>query len=129
MKRSTREWIEKAEADFVSARREYRARVQPNFDAACFFAQQCVEKYLKARLVEAGVSFPKTHDLEMVLDLVLPTEPLWEAFRPILSDLTAFAAAFRYPGESATREMARTAIRNAAGVREHIRRGMGLRSC
>lgn len=54
MKPAVREWIEKAEADFISAGREYRARKQPNFDAACFFAQQCVEKYLKARLVQAG---------------------------------------------------------------------------
>ena len=50
MKATTREWIEKAEADFLSATREYRARNRPNFDAACFFAQQCVEKYLKGRL-------------------------------------------------------------------------------
>ena len=50
MKASALEWIEKAEADFISAGREYRARKQPNHDAACFFAQQCVEKYLKALL-------------------------------------------------------------------------------
>lgn len=49
MKATTREWIEKAEADFVSAGREYRARHRPNFDAACFFSQQCIEKYLKGR--------------------------------------------------------------------------------
>jgi hypothetical protein len=36
MKLATREWIEKAEADFISAGREYRARKKPNFDAACF---------------------------------------------------------------------------------------------
>jgi len=126
MKASTREWIEKAEADFVSAGREYRARKRPNFDAACFFAQQCIEKYLKARLVAAGVAFPKTHDLEALLDLTLPLEPLWEAFRSRLSDLTSSAVAFRYPGESATRDMARVAMKNAKHVREHIRRSMGL---
>lgn len=54
MKATAREWIEKAEADFLSASREYRARKKPNFDAACFFAQQCIEKYLKGRLAEAG---------------------------------------------------------------------------
>lgn len=54
MKATAREWIEKAEADFVSAGREYRARNRPNFDAACFFAQQCIDKYLKGRLAEAG---------------------------------------------------------------------------
>jgi HEPN domain-containing protein len=126
MKPSAREWIEKAEADFVSAGRECRARNRPNFDATCFFAQQCIEKYLKARLVDAGIVFPKTHDLEALLDLILPAAPLWNAFRPTLSDLTSFAAAFRYPGESATREMARTALQNAKRIREQIRRDIGL---
>jgi len=127
MKANTREWIEKAEADFVSAGREYRARKQPNFDAACFFAQQCVEKYLKARLVEANLIFPKTHDLEALLDRVLSVEPLWEAFRSKLGNLTSFAITFRYPGESATRDMARTAVKDAARIREQLRRDMGLR--
>ena len=39
--------------DFKSAGREMRARKDPNYDAACFFVQQCVEKHLKARLQEA----------------------------------------------------------------------------
>ena len=43
MKLSTREWIAKADADFTSAGRESRARKMPNFDAACFFGQQCVD--------------------------------------------------------------------------------------
>ncbi len=127
MKASALEWIEKAEADFISAGREYRARKQPNHDAACFFAQQCVEKYLKARLVEAGVAFPKTHDLEALLDLVLPIEPLWDAFRSPFGDLTSFAVAFRYPGDSATREMAKTAVRNATRIRKQMRHDVGLR--
>lgn len=127
MKTSTLEWIEKAEADFVSAGRECRARNRPNFDATCFFAQQCVEKLLKARLIEAGTAFPKTHDLEVLLDLVLAAEPLWEALRPTLTDLTTYAAALRYPGESATREMAQTALGNAKRIRAQLRRDMGLR--
>jgi len=59
MKATAREWIEKAEADFFSAGREYRARKRPNLDAACFFAQQCIEKYLKGRLADAGRPIPK----------------------------------------------------------------------
>jgi hypothetical protein len=35
------EWIRKAEADFATAQREYRARRDPNYDDACFHAQQC----------------------------------------------------------------------------------------
>ena len=46
----TQEWVEKAEEDFRVATREYRARKHPAYNAACFHAQQCAEKYLKARL-------------------------------------------------------------------------------
>ncbi len=122
MKASSREWIDKAEADFVSAGREYRARKRPNFDAACFFAQQCIEKYLKARLVEAGIRFPKTHDL------ALPVEPLWDALRPTLNELTSYATAFRYPGESASRQIAGAAYGHVKRIRARIREDMGLRA-
>ncbi len=61
MKPATREWVGKAEADFLSAYREYRARHRPNFDATCFFTQHCIEKYLKARLIEAGKPTPRTY--------------------------------------------------------------------
>jgi len=59
----TREWVSKAEGDFATAERELRARKQPNLDAACFHAQQCAEKYLKAFLQEKGIPFGKTHNL------------------------------------------------------------------
>ena len=50
MKPITQEWIDKAEGDWATLMREYRARKNPNYDAVCFHAQQCAEKYLKARL-------------------------------------------------------------------------------
>ncbi len=37
-------------------------------DTVCFHAQQCVEKYLKAVLVSEAIDFPKTHDLEELMD-------------------------------------------------------------
>ena len=46
MKTLTREWVKKAEGDFNTLLREVRARKAPNYDAACFHAQQCVEKSL-----------------------------------------------------------------------------------
>ena len=127
MKAGTREWVEKAEADFATAGRELRARRQPNYDAACFHAQQCAEKYLKATLVEVNIRFTKTHDLVRLLDLILPREHLWELFRPLLIELNRFAVAFRYPGESATREMAKTAVSDAKAIRQRIRESLGFR--
>jgi HEPN domain-containing protein len=57
MKPLTLEWVAKAENDFATALRESRVRKNPNYDAVCFHAQQCAEKYLKARLQEAGIAF------------------------------------------------------------------------
>ena len=114
MKDITREWIEKAEGDFSSAMRELRARKNPNYDSACFHAQQCAEKYLKARLQHEGIPFAKTHDLPVLLDLLLPIEPLWEGLRQQLAALTDFAVDFRYPGESAEKKDALPPRRQAA---------------
>src|SRR5262245_61301153 len=100
MKPLTREWIDKAEGDFATTRREIRVRKAPNYDAVCFHAQQCVEKYLKARLQEAEIPFGRTHDLAALLNLLLPLEPSWEPLRLSLRTLTTFAVGVRYPGES-----------------------------
>lgn len=51
----TLEWIDKAEGDFATAGREIRVRKLPNYDAVCYHAQQCAEKYLKALLQEANI--------------------------------------------------------------------------
>ena len=94
MKPHTTEWIQKAEADYISALREYRARKQPNHDAACFFAQQCVEKCAKACLQEHTIQFPKTHDLVKLLDMV-PSSITLGALRESMAMLSAYAIEFR----------------------------------
>ena len=58
MKPLSFEWIEKAEGDFVTTQRELKARRFPNYDAACFHAQQMAEKYLKAFLQETYICDP-----------------------------------------------------------------------
>lgn len=50
MKPITREWIDKAEADFRIAARELRVRKEPSYDGVCFHTPQCAEQYLKAVL-------------------------------------------------------------------------------
>ena len=96
----------------------YRARKQPNNDAACFHAQQCAEKYLKARLEEAGLAIPKTHNLYALLTSILPLEPSWSVLATDLNLLSTFAVAYRYPGILATRIDARDAIKRRRNVRE-----------
>lgn len=105
------EWIKKAEGDYNTALRENRARKDPNLDAACFHAQQCIEKYFKAFLQKKMVYFPKTHDLNVLLDLIIPFKPLWEVYRNDLKLLSGYAVEVRYPGEAALKEDAKECIR------------------
>src|SRR2546428_224026 len=56
MKPLTREWVEKAEEDFRVARREQGAKPAA-YNAVCFHAQQCVEKYLELLQRKGRVSY------------------------------------------------------------------------
>ena len=127
MKHETREWVEKAEADYATCLREWEVRKNPNYDAVCFHAQQFVEKYLKARLVEAGVIPPKTHDLEILLKLCFPLEPLWQPFMDGFKELSVYSVLFRYPGEKATRSEAKIAAEYCKKVRKTLRQGLRLK--
>lgn len=127
MKLRTREWVTKAENDFTVATQILRRRKDIVPDAASFFCQQCVEKYLKARLVEAGIGFPRTHDLLLLLNLCLPIEPLWSAYATVVDDLSDFAVDFRYPGHSATLSEAKQALKNCRSIRTEVRRSLGLK--
>ena len=126
MKPLTAEWVRKAEGDFAILERESRARKNPSYDGACFHAQQCAEKYLKARLCEAGAHFGKVHDLPALLDQVLTLEPLWEAHRANLAYLSDFAVHFRYPGESADRATALRARALCRSFRKAARQSLRL---
>lgn len=128
MKPLTAEWVAKAEADFATAQRESRVRKNPNYDGICFHYQQCAEKYLKARLCEAGISFGKSHDLVVLLEQVLKVEPDWKIFWEDLAYLSDFAVAFRYPGESADKKAAVEAKRLCSFFRKIARNALRLRT-
>lgn len=116
----TLEWVTKAEGDLATARRELRARTAPNYDAACFHAQQCAEKYLKALLQETSIPFGKTHNLSVLLDLLKDQHPGLELLRPTLAILGAYAVEYRYPGESADKEVARQAVKMAEEIKQVV---------
>lgn len=128
MKPITAEWVAKAEGDFAMMERESGVQENPNYDGICFHAQQCAEKYLKARLCEADISFSKIHDLVALLEQALDTEPKWETLREDLAYLSDFAVTFRYPGESADRESALDAQRRCRLFRNEARNALGLKT-
>lgn len=126
LKPLVKEWVEKAEGDYATAQRELRVRKNPNYDAVCFHAQQCAEKYLKALLQDAGIRSGKTHNLPVLLNLIVVKKPLLESIRPTVILLNEYAVEFRYPGESADKPMAREAMKSSRELRITLRAALGL---
>jgi HEPN domain-containing protein len=117
-----RDWVEKAEADLEAAELDLTARGDSLLADACFHAQQCAEKYLKALLVLERVSFPKTHDVSEILNLVPPTVGL-KLRKSLVVELSPYAVEVRYPGnwEPIARAEAEAAVEAAKKVREAVR--------
>ncbi len=126
MKPSSREWVDKAESDYSLAVALSRRRKVVFPDQQCFHCQQSAEKYLKARLEEASILSPKTHDLKRLLLLLMPVEPLWSALSNACASLSDFAVEFRYPGDTATLKQAKEALRDAKAIRLQVRQALGL---
>jgi HEPN domain-containing protein len=125
MKRLTEEWIMKAEGDLTVVDSQMR-ETRPVADVVCFLCQQCVEKYLKAWLTEQDISFPRTHDLEALAKLSLPSMPELAAHLHDLRYLTTFAVEVRYPGLSAQTSDAERSARTAHAIRALVRAKLGL---
>lgn len=118
-------WVERAEEDFVLARTALR-RKQPLAYGACFHAQQCAEKYMKALLISKGADFPKTHDLLLLNNLCSSNGILLEIDAKHLNTLSDYAVRTRYPGEDPTAEDAKEAIELTKLVRNFARKFLGL---
>jgi len=127
MKPTTREWVRKAENDFQAATQLLRRRKDVVPDAVCFLCQQCVEKYLKARMLEAGIAFARTHDLLQLLNACVQVEPLWSAYAKVVDAMSDYAVDFRYPGHSATLREARLALKHGRSLRAEVRRALGIK--
>ncbi|MBI1830681.1 MAG: HEPN domain-containing protein [Planctomycetes bacterium] len=123
----TLEWAQKADGNYAAAKCLAQTD-SPILDAICFHAQPCVEKYLKAWLQEANVAFPRTHDLQELLDLIVPTMPAWSAWDADFLILTSHAVDFRYPGKSSSSDDADHALKVCEAVRKAIRENLGLDS-
>jgi HEPN domain-containing protein len=121
------EWISKAEGDFVTAGRELRARKAPNYDAVCFHAQQCAEKYLKAILQENDKRIPKIHFLLELLAMILKFDTSYELLKADLEVLEDYSVRFRYPGHFAEKDEAQSSYAAVGTVRKFVRQKLGLK--
>lgn len=125
MKLETIEWIQKAEGDFQVAHNELRTTNLVH-DAICFHAQQCVEKYLKAWLVENNRPFPRTHDLITLYDLCKDVVTELAPYRTSLAFLSTFAVTYRYPGDQAIESDTQDSIKTMEIIRALMRWRLGV---
>jgi HEPN domain-containing protein len=127
MKKAAGEWVRKAEADRVAAKKCSR-NATPLHDVVCFHCQQCAEKYLKGLLEELGLSIPKTHDLDQLLTLLLPHHSSLRSLRRGMTFLSNFAVGVRYPGDNASKRQAASALRWTERTRTTVRILLGIRA-
>jgi len=118
-------WAASAEEDFILARTALQ-RKQPLVSGACFHAQQCAEKYMKALLLSKGADFPKTHDLLMLNNLCSVAGIFLEIDPKHLNTLSDYAVRTRYPGEGPNADDAKEAIELAKVVRSLAKKFLGL---
>ena len=92
---NTSRWLRYAEEDLITAETLLKhAHVPPR--QSCWHAQQATEKALKSVLIFLEIDFPRTHDLDVLRNLVPDSWHLTTA-HPDLSDLTRWAVEARYP--------------------------------
>jgi HEPN domain-containing protein len=118
-------WVKHAEEDYAAVQSSLR-RKQPLTSIACFHAQQCAEKYLKAMLVVGKHEFPKTHDLLLLNDLCGKAGIFLGIDLKDFHTLSDYAVRVRYPGEDPTPDEAREAFAIAKSARRFARKFLGV---
>lgn len=114
-------WLAKSLSDLRMAQLALGSDISL-WDQACFHAQQCAEKALKALLVAARLEVPRTHDLVSLLDrLKIPYRDM-NRFTEAAAALSHYGVAARYPTFLAaeTEAEAREAVAQAEEIRQFV---------
>jgi HEPN domain-containing protein len=112
-------WLTISRRDLQSARALLKELILEN---VVFHCQQSAEKTLKAYLVHQGILFPKTHDLDVLLDLCFQSDPEFRRWDDAADILTPYATEFRYPSDSLEpeEEDAQQAIALASSILDFV---------
>jgi len=110
-------WIIKAQRDLLAAHK-LSSDSDIYSDITIYHCQQCAEKALKGFLVLQGQSFPRTHDLRLLLQLAIAINPDFQRHQETSELLTPYATEFRYPSDvmQPTEEELKEAIEKAEEI-------------
>jgi HEPN domain-containing protein len=87
-------------------------------DVAIYHCQQSAEKAIKGFLILQDQSFPRTHDVRLLLQLAITVEPNLQTYEEASELLTPYATEFRYPSDvmNPTEEELVEALENAEEI-------------
>ena len=91
-------WLKKAESDLKIVDHELKLPEDEVVkDLVCFHCQQAVEKYLKAFLIFHEVEFPRTHNIEFLLEQSAKIDRDFSGID--IDELSDFGVNIRYPDD------------------------------
>jgi len=93
-------------------------------EAAGFYLQQAVEKFIKAFLLSKGWKLERIHDFEALLNRAVHHERSLEPFRAVCQKITGFYIVERYPtiaGDELSDEDVRQALMQVKALIEKVR--------
>jgi HEPN domain-containing protein len=120
------EWILKAEGDWDWTEIDVALITPRMSDGYVYHLQQCVEKLFKARLLQMGQTFRKTHDLVGLSISLQNCDPEWSWDENELEDLTESGVMNRYPGFDTSREEVLELKEMAGRLRQALLLRLGL---
>ena len=112
------EWIGIARKDWKRMKRSLRAI---DAEAAGFFLQQSLERYLKAFILKHGWNLRKIHELDTLLDDAAKGNPILENFRDLCERVSGYYFADRYPPLSVLDLTCEDVKKDLKDVRKFIR--------
>lgn len=90
-------WLFRAREDLAVMNNLQKSEIDSFTSTICFHAQQAVEKYLKAFLIYKDVDFPRTHDVDFLIQECQKLDN--KSFNIDLKSLTEFGVSLRYPDD------------------------------
>jgi len=88
-------WVEKGNRDLITAKKLLKESGFKNI--ICFHAQQACEKILKGYLIHFNREYPKTPDIENLIELLLGFDPELKNWKENAAILSSYAVGIRYP--------------------------------
>jgi HEPN domain-containing protein len=119
------DWLRIAEKDL---RRAELLLGMHDPDAAGFYLQQAIEKFIKAYLLSKGWQLERIHDLEALLNEALAYDPSLEQFRAPCQKITGFYSVDRYPfvaEAELTEQDVRASLQSTTGLISRLRSSVG----